>query len=62
MPLIPNILYNVFEYCIENIEYATILRTEKNKILNETEKLIKYFEVDSFLNQKSSMRPKEKID
>jgi len=38
--------------CIENIELATILRTGKNKLLKETEKLIKYFEIDKFINKK----------
>jgi ABC-type multidrug transport system ATPase subunit len=36
--------------CMENIELATILRTGKNKILKETQELIKYFEIDSFLH------------
>ncbi|MCL2242863.1 MAG: ABC transporter ATP-binding protein [Treponema sp.] len=38
--------------CSENIELATILKTGKNKLLNETEALIKYFEVDKYLNKR----------
>ncbi|MFP3041792.1 ABC transporter ATP-binding protein [Treponema primitia] len=44
-------LYNRLT-CMDNIELATILRTGKNKILKETSKLIKYFEVNSFLNKR----------
>jgi ABC-type multidrug transport system ATPase subunit len=38
--------------CMDNIELATILRTGKNKLLKETEDLIKYFEVKDFLHKK----------
>jgi ABC-type multidrug transport system ATPase subunit len=38
--------------CMDNIELATILRTGKNKLLKETEDLIKYFEVKDFLYKK----------
>ena len=38
--------------CMENIELATILRTGKNKLLKETEELIRYFEIDKFLNKR----------
>ncbi|GHV33495.1 ABC transporter ATP-binding protein [Spirochaetia bacterium] len=38
--------------CLDNIELATILRTGKNKLLKETNDLIKYFEVDQFLHRK----------
>jgi len=38
--------------CMENIELATILRTEKNKLSHETEELIRYFEIDSYLHKK----------
>jgi len=38
--------------CLENIELATILRTGKNKILDQTEKLIKYFEIDKYLQKR----------
>jgi ABC-type Na+ transport system ATPase subunit NatA len=34
---------------MENIELATILKTGKNKILPETDELIKYFEIDKYL-------------
>lgn len=37
--------------CMENIELATILRTEKNKLLPETEELISYFEIDKYKNK-----------
>jgi len=37
--------------CMENIELATILRTGKKKLLDETEKLIKYFEIDKYINK-----------
>jgi len=37
--------------CMENIELATILRTGKNKILEDTQKLIQYFEVENFLGK-----------
>jgi ABC-type multidrug transport system ATPase subunit len=37
--------------CMDNIILATILRTGKNKILKETQELIKYFEADSFLHK-----------
>jgi D-methionine transport system ATP-binding protein len=38
--------------CIENIELATILRTGKNKLLAETEKLLDYFEAGDFINKR----------
>jgi ABC-type multidrug transport system ATPase subunit len=38
--------------CMENIELATILKTGKNKILNETNELIRYFEIDEYLHKK----------
>jgi ABC-type multidrug transport system ATPase subunit len=38
--------------CMENIELSTILRTKKNKLLPETDELIRYFEIDSFLHKK----------
>jgi ABC-type multidrug transport system ATPase subunit len=37
--------------CAENIELATILKTGKNKLLHETEKLIRHFEVDKYLHK-----------
>jgi ABC-type multidrug transport system ATPase subunit len=38
--------------CMENIELSTILRTGKNKLTPETEELIRYFEIDSFLHKR----------
>ena len=38
--------------CGENIEFAFVLRTGKNKLLKDTEKLIQYFEVESFLHKR----------
>jgi len=38
--------------CMENIELATILRTGKNKLLTETDELIRYFEVDKYLHKR----------
>jgi ABC-type multidrug transport system ATPase subunit len=38
--------------CMDNIELATILRTGKNKLLKETQQLIKYFEADDFLHKR----------
>jgi len=38
--------------CMENIELATILKTGKNNLLNETNELIRYFEIDSYLHKK----------
>jgi len=38
--------------CMENIELSTILRTGKNKISPETDELIRYFEIDSFLHKR----------
>jgi ABC-type multidrug transport system ATPase subunit len=38
--------------CIENIEFATILRTGKNKLLRETKGLIAWFEADAFLQKR----------
>jgi ABC-type multidrug transport system ATPase subunit len=37
--------------CAENIELATILRTGKGKLTNETKELIKYFDAQNFLNK-----------
>jgi ABC-type multidrug transport system ATPase subunit len=50
--------------CMENIELATILRTGKNKLLKETNELIRYFEIDKFLHKKfadCSMGMKKKV-
>jgi ABC-type multidrug transport system ATPase subunit len=44
-------LYNRLT-CMDNIELATILRTGKNKLLKETQGLIKYFELEPFLHKK----------
>ena len=38
--------------CLENIELAVILRTEKNKLPKETNELIRYFEIDKFLHKR----------
>jgi ABC-type multidrug transport system ATPase subunit len=38
--------------CMENIELSNILKTGRNKISSETEELIRYFELDSFLHKK----------
>jgi ABC-type multidrug transport system ATPase subunit len=38
--------------CMENIELATILKTGKNKLLHETDELIRYFEIDKYLHKK----------
>ena len=38
--------------CMENIELSTILRTGKNKLSHETEELMRYFEIDSFLHKR----------
>ncbi|MDR2596877.1 MAG: ABC transporter ATP-binding protein [Treponema sp.] len=38
--------------CMENIELSTILRTGKNKLSHETDELIRYFEIESFLHKK----------
>jgi len=38
--------------CMENIELSTILRTGKNKLSHETDELIRYFEIDSYLHKK----------
>jgi len=37
--------------CIENIELATILKTGKNKLLHETDELIRYFEIDKYCHK-----------
>jgi len=37
--------------CMENIELATILKTGKNKLLTETDELIKYFEIDKYTHK-----------
>ena len=52
--------------CMENIELATILRTGKNKVLKETQDLIKYFEIDSsshkkFIHCSTGMKKKVQI-
>lgn len=38
--------------CLENIEFATILRTGQHKLLPNTQKLISYFEVEGFLEKR----------
>ena len=38
--------------CMENIELATILRTGKNKLLQETDELMRYFEINSYLHKR----------
>jgi ABC-type multidrug transport system ATPase subunit len=38
--------------CMENIELATILRTGKNTLTDETRELITYFEARDFLNKR----------
>jgi ABC-type multidrug transport system ATPase subunit len=38
--------------CVENIELATILRTGQNKLLHETNELMRYFEIEPYLNKK----------
>ena len=38
--------------CMENIELATILKTGKNKLPRETEELMRYFEIESYLHKK----------
>jgi ABC-type multidrug transport system ATPase subunit len=38
--------------CLENIELATILRTGQNKLLDDTRKLITYFEAEDFLEKR----------
>jgi ABC-type multidrug transport system ATPase subunit len=38
--------------CTENIELATILRTGKNNLTDETRELITYFEAHDFLNKR----------
>ena len=38
--------------CLENIELSTILKTGKNKLLNETIELIRYFEINEYLHKK----------
>jgi ABC-type multidrug transport system ATPase subunit len=40
--------------CLENLELTTILRTKKNKLLKETQELIKYFDVNEYLHKKFS--------
>jgi len=52
--------------CIENIELATILKTGKNKLTAETEELIRYFEIDKYINKcfkecSSGMKKKTQI-
>jgi len=37
--------------CMENIELTTILKTGKNKLLRETEELIHFFEIESYLHK-----------
>ena len=51
---------------MENIELSTILKTGKNKILQETDDLIKYFEIDTYLHKNfkdcsSGMKKKAQI-
>jgi ABC-type multidrug transport system ATPase subunit len=38
--------------CAENIELVTILKTGKNKLLHETEELIRHFEIDKYLHKR----------
>ena len=38
--------------CMENIELATILKTGQNKLLPETNELIRYFEIDKYLEKR----------
>jgi len=38
--------------CLENLELTTILRTNKNKLLKETQEFIKFLEVEEFLHKK----------
>ena len=40
--------------CLENIELASIMRTGKNKLPKETEELMRYFEIDKFMNKRFS--------
>ena len=52
--------------CMENIELAVILKTEKNKIPDETRELISYFEVDKYADKRfrecsSGMKKKVQI-
>jgi ABC-2 type transport system ATP-binding protein len=50
--------------CMENIELATILKTGRNKLLNETNELIRYFEIDNYLYKKfkeCSTKKKKKV-
>jgi ABC-type multidrug transport system ATPase subunit len=37
--------------CMENIELATILKTGKSELLNETDELIRYFEINEYLHK-----------
>jgi len=37
--------------CMENIELTTILKTGKNKLLHETEELIRFFEIEPYLHK-----------
>ena len=37
--------------CMENIELATILRTGKKELLDETKELIRYFETETYLQK-----------
>ena len=52
--------------CMENIELATILKTGKNRLLPETDELIRYFEIDKYLHKRfkecsSGMKKKVQI-
>ena len=38
--------------CMENIELAAILRTGKNKLPRETDELIRYFEINTYLHKR----------
>ena len=38
--------------CLENIELAAILKTGNNKLTEETEELIRYFEIDKYMHKK----------
>jgi ABC-type multidrug transport system ATPase subunit len=40
--------------CLENIELASIMRTGKSRLPKETEELMRYFEIDKFMNKRFS--------
>jgi len=52
--------------CMENIELATVLKTDKNRLLSETEELIRFLEIDQFIHKRfnecsSGMKKKVQI-